>query len=99
MSLDETRSGNEIFGSLGAVQLSKCRSSFFLITWITTKRSEGIGRKCDEICHGETACNVADVRVQAAVLVNDDDRRQLPFGVGRLDEVATCLCVALRRRI
>ena len=57
------------------------------------ERRQEVGRQRNETLKRKPPRDVADVRVQAAILVDDDDGRQLAVLVGRMHEIALHLAV------
>jgi len=51
--------------------------AFLVIVWIATNRRQPIGRKSDEPGDRQPARDIPDVGIEAAVLVDDKDDRQL----------------------
>ncbi len=70
---------------------------------LTANRVKGVRRKRHEVYPGEAAGYVHGVRVQAAVLIDDDDARQLGRGGGarigaeRAHQISTDRAVAVGR--
>jgi hypothetical protein len=90
--------GDEVGARLRLVQLGEQRARLVLVAGIAAQREQRVRRVGDEALQRQAARDVLDVRVQAAVLVHDQDRRQLALGVRRHRQVAAHRAVALRRR-
>src|SRR5436309_7891879 len=99
MSFDPVCGRHEVFGSLGAIEFSKSLDCFFFIAGISADRSQRVGRKCDVVRHSQTPRDVPDVRVQTAIFMDKQDRRQFPFRISRCHQIAAGFGVALRGRI
>src|ERR1700678_1941861 len=79
--------GGKIRLHFGAVDLLEQRRALFVVAGIAADRSEAVGREGDEIGDREAPRHVLDVWVQAAVLMHDQDDRQLLRARGT-DEIA-----------
>ena len=88
---------DEVLRHLWTVDVSECRGALLIVARIAADRGQPVGRKGDEVGDGEAARDVLDVRIEAAVLVNDEHRRQLAAGVRRPNQIALDRAVAFRR--
>ena len=85
--------GNEIFGGLALVELPEQAARLVLIAGIATEREKGIWREGEKAIEREAARDVLNVRVQAAVLVHHQHRRQSACGPGGARQVAAATAV------
>jgi len=70
---------------------------FFVIVRIAADRGQGLRRKGDEPGDCQPARDVLDVGIEAAVLVDDDDDRQLRGRIAWPDQITVDAAVAMRR--
>ena len=102
MSFDPICGSHKIFGSFGIIELSEhLGCDFFLlvrglIDGIAAQRRQRIGSKRYEIRDGQAPRDIANMRIQAAVLMDDQYGRQLAGGVGGPDQVALYRSISLR---
>ncbi len=89
--------GDEVLARLGLVQRREQLARLVLGARIPAKREQRVGRKGHVVVERDAARDVLDVRVQPAVLVHDQHRRQLARRLGRPHEIPAHLLVALRR--
>ena len=75
--LQPARRGQEILAPLGIVELGEHLSALVIVARISAQRRQRVRREGHEILQGKSPGNVLGVGVQAAILVDDDDARQL----------------------
>src|SRR5439155_1779339 len=97
--LEPERGRHEVFSHLVAIDLAEELAAGIVVTWIPSDRREPVGRKRDEVGEREPARDVLDMRVQAAILVDDHHARALGRGSGarRLYEIAPDRAIVLWR--
>ena len=91
------RRGEEILAGLRLIELLEFGARLVFVAGVTAERGQRVRRHRHEVVEGQAPRDVFDVRVEAAVLVHDEDAGQLPGGVGRAAHVHLDLAVALRR--
>ena len=96
-AFSQPAAGDEVLARLGLIELREHLAGLVFVAGIAAEREQRVRRERDEVVERQAARDVLDVRVQPAVLVDDEDRRQLAGGLGRPHEVAAHLAVALRR--
>src|SRR5690606_31486735 len=89
--------GDEVLDEACAVELPEQLARAILIAGIAAERRQRIGRERDEPTERDAAGNVLDVRIQPAVLVNDDDAGPRLRRAGGRDEIAAKGAGAARR--
>ena len=77
MVLQKPDRGNKILCHLGAVALSLHRPAVIIITRIASKRPQRIRGEGNKSRDCETPGNVFDIRIQATILVNHNNAREL----------------------
>jgi hypothetical protein len=95
--LEPGRRGEEILLHLARVDLLEQRQPLLVVPGIAADRCQPVRGEGDEIGEGEPVRHVLDVRIEAAVLVDDEDGRE-PVVVGRPRQIAADASVPLRRR-
>ena len=70
------RGGHEILGHLLAVDLAEHLAAFVVVTGKAAQRGEPVRRKRHEVREGEPPRDVLDMRIQAAIFVDDDNAGQ-----------------------
>ena len=93
----QLRRGNEVLPDLGLVQLAEQFARLVFVTGISAEREQRIRRERHEVVEREPTGDVFDVRIEAAVLVDDQHRRQLAGGIRGTREIAARLAGPLRR--
>ena len=91
--------GHEVLARLGLVQRREQLARLVLGARIPAKREQRVGRKGHVVVERDPPRDVLDVRVQPAVLVHDQHRRQLARRLGRPHQIPAHLLVALGRRV
>ncbi len=91
--LQPSRRGIEIFPHLGAVDLTEQRRALLVVSGIAAHRSEPIGRQRHETVDRQPPRHVSDVRIETAVLVDDQYHGQF-LGIRRPHEVALDAAIA-----
>ena len=94
--LQPFRRREEILAHLAAVELAEQRRSLLFVARIPTDRTQLVRREGDEIRDRQPPRDILDEGVEAAILVDDDDRRLFRV-VGRPREVALDRAISLRR--
>ena len=89
--------GDEILARLRLVELAEQRARVVFVARITAQREQRVRRKRDEVFQRQTTRDVFDMRIQAAVLVNDQHHRQRLADLGRFHKIAARGAVTLRR--
>ena len=74
--LQPVRRGDEVLAHLAAVDLPEQRRGLLVVARIAADRGQPVGREGDEVGDRQPPRDVLDVRVEAAVLVHDQDGRQ-----------------------
>ena len=72
--------GVEVLGHLRAIDLAEQLAALLVVAGIAADRREAVRRERHEVLEREPPRDVLDVRVEAAVLVDDEDARQLVRG-------------------
>ena len=104
MRFQPERGGHEIFGHLVAVDGSEQHAAFVVVTGKAAHGGEPVRRKRHEVRQSEAARDVLDMRIQAAIFVDDDNPGQLRrrrvscVGTHRPHEISLDDAVSLRRR-
>ena len=75
--LQPDRRCKKVFLHLGAVDRAEQAAALLVVTRIAAHRSQSIGSKRIEALKSQPPPDVFDVRIQSAVLVNDENARQL----------------------
>ncbi len=88
MAFQKAHGGDGIRIGLGCVECADHLPRLVLVIGCPTVRRQEIGRKRDETFERHAARNVSYVRVQATILVNDDDGGKLARGIGGSDEIS-----------
>src|SRR6185369_5193139 len=88
---------DKIIRYLAAIELAEKLCSFLLISGISTQGRKPVGSECDEVRDRQPADDIFDVRIKAAILVNDQYHRQLSGGIRRTHHVTADASVALWR--
>jgi hypothetical protein len=70
---------NEIFSRLGLLELAEQFARLVLVAGIAAEREQRVRRERDEVVERQPARDVFDVRIEAAILVHHEHRRQLAF--------------------
>ena len=96
--LEPVGGSQKVLAGFGLVDLGEKLACLVLITRVAAEREQRIRRKGDEAIERQTTGDVLDVRVQAAVFMDDQHSRQLSFGIGRLYKVTAHRAVTLGRR-
>ena len=99
VSFDPVCCGDEIFSSLRAIELAEHLGRLFFIAGIPADGRQCIRRERDEVRDSQTPRNIANVRIQAAILVHHQDRRKLAGSVCRPHQITLSGRIALRRRV
>jgi len=90
---------HQVLGPLARIELREERRRLFVVAGVAAERRQRVGRERHVVRDGEPARHIFDVRIKSAVLVDDDDARQLAARVPRAHEVAAHRARAVRRRI
>ena len=77
--VEPLRCGNEVLGHLFAIAFGLHGPAFIIVAGITSKRRESVRCQGQESVHGKPSCHVGDVRIQAAIFVDDQDSRKFPI--------------------
>ncbi len=96
--LQPARRRDEVLGHLGAVDLLKRLPTLLVIARIAADAGQSVRREGNEVFGSEAARDILDVRIQAAILVDHQDSRQLSVRLRRPDQVPADAAIALRRR-
>jgi len=70
------RSGDEILGSFGAVELAEQQAALVVVARITADGRKRVRRKRHEVRQGKAPRNILRVRIQSPILVDDDNAGQ-----------------------
>ena len=101
MGLQPLRGGDEILGHLRAIDLAEQLAALVVVARITADRRQRVRRKGDEVLQREPPRDVLGMRIETAILVDDENRGQFcgRFAPGRLaerpDEIAADLPIAI----
>src|SRR5690606_10280751 len=93
--------GHDIFELLRIVDLAEQLPALVVIPRVTAYRRQHVGRECHEVGQRKPAGNVFGVRIEPAILVHDDDARQLgrrfgaAVGAEGAHEIALYVAVAV----
>ncbi len=74
--LQPHRRGIQVLAHLHAIDLAEQLATLGVVARVAAHRREAVGRERHEALERDAARDVFDVRVEAAVLVNDEDRGQ-----------------------
>src|SRR5262249_10457399 len=88
---------HKIFRYLATIELAEKLRSFLFISRISTQGGEAVRGECDEVRDRQTARDILDIRIEAAVLMDDQNRWQLSGGIRRTHQVAGNTPVAFWR--
>jgi hypothetical protein len=91
--------GDEILARLFLIELLEEFAGLVLVAGIAAERREAVGREGDEIGQRETARNVGDMRVEAAIFMHDENDGELAGRLRRLHQIALHRPIALGRGI
>src|SRR4029077_15250829 len=81
MTLQPLGTSDKILVQLRLVDLVKKLTAVVVVVWITSDGCQRVRCEGDEVLQCESACDVLGMRVEPAILVNDQNSRQ--FGRGR----------------
>ena len=99
MGLEQFGRGDEVLSHLGGVALRLHGAALVVVSRVAAQRGQRVGRKRQESLDRQPTGDVLDVGIQPAILVDDEDRRELRvFGL-RACEDPTHLAAALGRLI
>src|SRR5262245_28421900 len=87
---------DEVFRHLRTVDVSECRGTLLIVSWIPSDRGQPVGRERHEVGDAETPRDIFDVRIEAPVLVNDEHRRNLAARVRRSNQISLDGAIAFR---
>ena len=82
MLFEEADGGNQILRCLLAIQLANHVASGVLVFGSPTRRRQEVRRQNEKALQGDTSRDILDMRIETAVLVDDDHRRQFPSALG-----------------
>ena len=89
------RAVQHVGAQLRLVELGLHRAPVVVVARIAAERRQAVGREREEALHRRAPRHVLDVRIQAAVLVDHQHRRQRPVA-RRLHQVAAHLVARCR---
>jgi hypothetical protein len=85
----------QVFGHLRAVDLLEQLGTILVIAGIAAHRRQPVGRHGHEACHRQPSRDVLDVGIEAAILVNHDDRGELAARRGGPHQIAVDMAGAV----
>src|SRR5437588_323788 len=82
MRFQESGRGEEVLAGLLLIELGKLLARLVLVAGIAADRRERVGREGEVALEADAPGDVLDVRIEAAVLVHDEDAGELARGLG-----------------
>jgi hypothetical protein len=93
---EQLRRCDEVLPGLGLVEFLKQLARLVFVSWVAPEGEQGIRREGDEVVEGEPPGDVFNVRVEAAVFMDHQNRRQFALRLRGSGHVSACLAVSLR---
>ena len=94
MALQPARGGQHVLAGFALVEGLELRAGGVFVAGVTADRQQGVGREGKVARQRHAPGHVLDVRIQAAVFVDHQHKRQRPGFSGGADQVAAGLAVA-----
>ena len=96
VAFQESHCGDTIGDRLRRVELAEHSACLLLVGRRSAERRQIVRGKRHEAFQRDPPCHILDVRVEAAVLVDDDHRSELAAAVGRLHQIALHVAAGAR---
>ena len=99
MAREIASAGDEVSQHPRLFQLALHLDAFFIDAGVAAQREQRVWSEGHEAGHRCATCDVLDVWIESAILVDDEHARQAPGGVGRPHQIGARRAVSVGRRI